>query len=450
MNPDFAAFAIPTLKEFYASLGLPASHLNNRYTPNKLLRQYLRETTWFYPWARESGDDILYDSRTQDMSQADIEAEQRGVEETRKLVSTTRTANMWTALLFGATFGRHAAATQLYSDFNTSVLERSGISVAGQGSNCSLGTRTDNTITPWQQMVFFYLAGEGPRVIKTVLKSLHILLSNHAMLLLPLNMAAFVVRMQKTLSRDAIANEIRTVTLDADYPIIAELIMNDLIPSPDREVGEGPNPGILDRRRRLSLPDPSAQAAEGIIYIGPEGGPERRQVIVGPNEQGKRPRPSLAMVAPNSVTTTTRPLDVVRWTVVEEELFALDDTWTRFKQVACLSPVHPARATIRVYLACLPRPKVLIPHHKFVMDVMPYCDVSAVAKLTELVEFCRLFEDGWTWPAAKIVTRLIWTYDPYSTGAVDSKMAAYLRKYPKLTTETICGLLPPEFDKVYK
>jgi hypothetical protein len=446
MNPDFAAFAIPTLIDFCVSLG--RTRVLNGYTPNKVLRQYLRETTWFYPWARESGDDILYSNANG--SPLEIEANQRLVEATRKRVSAVRTANMWTALLFGGTFGKHAMATQLYRDFNLSVLERSGVTVAGEGSNCSLGTRADNVITPWQQMVFFYLAGEDPKAIRIILKSLHVLLSEQTLLLLPLNMAAFVSRMQKTLSSEEIADQIRTVTLDASYPIIAEFIMADLLPNRvpneplpaitghhDRPV---PIPGILDRQRRLSLPDES----DDVTYIGPSSQEQqqRRHVIVNQQQQQNK-QPRAAAVVPNTPS-------VVKWTVVEEELFAIDDTWSLFKQKACLSPEHPARATIRVYLASLPKPKVLIPHHKFVMDVMPYCDVYTVANLPELVEFCRLFEDGWTWPPAKVVTRLIWTYDPYSTGAVDPKLAAYLRKYPGLTTEVICGLLPVEFDMVYK
>lgn len=391
MNADFRLVALGVLRQYFASLTLDPESAAE-YTPNKVIRQYLRETTLL-------------------QSSVDFAAQ--------------RCPDFWLALFFGSSFGKHAKHSTLYKHFVTHVITRSGLVIA-ENSVCSASVYATNQLTSWQVMALFYMSGDPLESIRQAIPATRVQLDTKAQILLPLNMQAFCTRMRKDLDAASYAKHLRSTTLDADYAIISSVSMADISPLYLRQRnalissavdGDDDNSNKKDRQRRT-------------VIVGSEARPSRYIV----NDKQTPPVPSL-------------PLDVVRWTAVEEQLFLLDANWNAFKMAACLSPDHPAMWTICVYLARLPSPPVSISHARFVTDYMPYFNVSAVVSLPEVAEFadCLRLTDNTvgTWSAAKLVTCLIWMYDPYSIGGYATQaLSRYHAKYPRLSPRFISALVP--------
>lgn len=360
MNPESRAVAVDVLKAYFASLGLRSEDAD-AYTPNKVIRRYLKEKTLIRAPPKKSAE---------------------------------RTVAFWIALFFGSALGRHAKHSVLYRDFINNVVARSGLTVS-DNSRCSVMAYDANCLTEWQVMALFYMSGDPIDTIRAVVADMGIQLGPSSAKVLPLNMRAFCQRCAKMVPFDYDMH-LGDMTLDADYAIISSISMADLM-------------------------------SDGVIVIGTSPSEKKRkEIIVSPSTRSR--------------------IDTVKWTAVETQLFELDDRWRRFKVAACLSPDHPPLWTIRVYLTNLPKPPVIIPHGQFVLDYMPYFDVTAVANLQEVREFAACLkargEDVDKWPPAKLITRLVWLYDPYSTGAAITKeLLQYVTKYPRLTTPFICGLV---------
>lgn len=390
MNADFRLVALGVLRQYFASLTLHPDDAAD-YTPNKVIRRYLRDTTLL-----RSSDDF----------------------------AAQRPPDFWLALFFGSGMGKHARSSTLYKAFVAHVIVRSGVTIA-DGSTCSASTYEPNQVTNWQAMALFYMCGEPLVCIQQAIPATRIQLVGHCQKLLPLNMHAFYRRTQKEMDATSYDMHLADMTLDADYAIISSVSMADI------------SPAYLRKANAQVSRDNSEGGGDG------ERQQKRKQVLVA-----SEARPSRFSNSDfGTVIGKLQTLDVVRWTGVEEQMFALDTNWTAFKMAACLSPDHPGLWTIRVYLAKLPAPPVAMSHARFVTDYMPYFDVSAVVSLPEVVEFAnclRMYDSTVnTWPAAKLVTRLIWLYDPYSIGGhATPELAKYTAKYPRLSTAFICNLVP--------
>lgn len=385
MNPEDRAVAVTVLKEYFVSLALHPEDAS-QYTPNKVIRMYLRDTTLV-----------------------------RAMYDTGKAVRTT---TFWTALFFGSSLGKHARHSELYRNFLKDVITRSGITI-DTTSSCSVATHLPNCVTGWQVMALFYMSGDPLKVIRSVIPEMHILLVAGAAILLPLNMKAFALRCAK-MTQLEYDMHLSDMTLDADYAIISSISMADL------------NPSLLLPPQSSSSSyssSPPLPPVDDVIVINSSH--KRKQVIVAPSGRSS-PR-------------ATRP-DMVRWTAVDTQLFQMDERWTQFKLAALLSPDHPPLGTICAYLAKLPNPPVSIPHSQFVMNYMPYFDVHGVFDLDEVREFatCLRAHDPSVdeWAPAKLVTRLVWLYDPYSAGGMaTSELTQYVAKYPRLTSTFIWNLV---------
>lgn len=310
-------------------------------------------------------------------------------------VGSQRTGQFWVSMFATRSkFCNKAQQCDLYKRFYKEVIAQLGLTL----NPANVPDPGEGCVCPWQLMALFYMSGDTLASIKLAVGYLNLQLTSKQAIILPLNVSGFCNRLKNdTDTPDKVTDymiDMADITLNSDYCMVQGISMADISPS--------------------MYPRHHQQQQQ-----------QREQIIVNPGMSSRRRNP---------VGPTT-------WTQIEETLFQADDSWKLFKKAAGLPSGHPARWTIRVYLSLLPNPPFTLLHAHFVNKIMPYCDVATLAVMPEVIEFGLACGADNSWSAAKLVTHLIWLYDPMASQQEDPALRAYLAKYPRLTTAFVCNLI---------